>query len=148
MLPYEWWQELAEPAYLILWSQTGNIIDNDAIMIRLFIDTLKRVAFDSFRSRLSSSINSWVDLKIRLLSQFYEDDTEMTIDKLLSMVQKIGESVRDYIERLHNLSLIALQVCLYPCCSKHACITFSIRWKFVWELSKLIHGRSFLNKLK
>jgi len=27
-------------------SQTGNIIDNDAIMARLFIGTLKGVAFD------------------------------------------------------------------------------------------------------
>ena len=27
------------------WSQTGNVIDNDAIMARLFIGTLKGVAF-------------------------------------------------------------------------------------------------------
>jgi len=32
-------------------SQIGNVIDNDAIMARLFIGTLKRVAFDWFRSR-------------------------------------------------------------------------------------------------
>jgi len=32
-------------------SQIGNVIDNDAIMARLFIGTLKRVAFDRFRSR-------------------------------------------------------------------------------------------------
>ena len=31
-------------------SQTGNIIDNDAIMTRLFIDTLEEVAFDWFGS--------------------------------------------------------------------------------------------------
>jgi len=29
-------------------SQTGNVIDNDAIMARLFIGTLKGVAFDWF----------------------------------------------------------------------------------------------------
>jgi len=28
------------------WSQTGNMIDNDVVMTRLFIGTLKRVAFD------------------------------------------------------------------------------------------------------
>jgi len=28
------------------WSQTGNVVDNDAIMARLFIGTLKGVAFD------------------------------------------------------------------------------------------------------
>ena len=32
----------------------------------------------------------------------------MTMDKLLSMVQKGGESVREYIERFHNFSLMCL----------------------------------------
>ena len=40
------------------WSQTANIIDNNAIMARLFIGTLKGVAFDWFRSLQSVSINS------------------------------------------------------------------------------------------
>jgi len=39
-------------------SQTGNIIDNDAIMTRLFISTLKGVAFDWLRSLPPSSDNS------------------------------------------------------------------------------------------
>ena len=34
------------------------------------------------------------------------NDTEMTMDKLLSTVQKKGESVRDYIKRFRNLSLM------------------------------------------
>ena len=75
------------------------MIDNDAIMARLFIDTLKKVAFDWFRSLPSGSINYWIDLKARFLSRFYEDDAKVTMDKLLSTVQKGGESVREYIER-------------------------------------------------
>ena len=75
-------------------SQIGNVIDNDAIMARLFIGTLKVVAFDWFRSLPNDSINSWVDLETRFLSQFYADDTEVTIDKLFSTVQKGGESIR------------------------------------------------------
>ena len=75
-------------------------------MARLFIGTLKRVAFDWFLSLPNDSINSWVDLKTRFLSQFYEDDTEVTMKKLLSMIQKRGESVRDYIESFRNLSLL------------------------------------------
>ena len=39
-------------------SQTDNIIDNDAIMVRLFIGTLKGVAFDWFRILPNGSINS------------------------------------------------------------------------------------------
>jgi len=75
-------------------------------MARLFIDTLKAVAFQKFRSLHGGSINSWVDLKTRFLSRFYKDDAEVTMDKLLSTVQKREESVRDYIERFCNLSLI------------------------------------------
>ena len=68
-------------------------------MASLFIGTLKGVAFDWFRSLPTNSINTWLDLKIWFLSRFYEDDTEVTMDTLLSVVQKKGESVRDYIER-------------------------------------------------
>ena len=73
-------------------------------MARLFIGTLKGVAFDLFRSLPPGSVNSWIGLETRFLSHFYEDDTEVTMDKLLSTVQKKGESVRDYIERFRNLS--------------------------------------------
>ena len=57
-------------------------------MTRLFIGTLKGVAFDWFRGLPPGSINSWIDLETRFLSHFYEDDTEVTIDKLLSTVQR------------------------------------------------------------
>ena len=87
-------------------SQTGNVIDNDVIMARLFIGTLKGVAFYWFRSLPSGSINSWVDLETLFLSRFYKNDTEVALDKLLSTVQKGGESVREYIERFRNLSLM------------------------------------------
>jgi len=79
-------------------SQTSNVIDNDAIMAKLFIGTLKGVAFDWFRSHPSGYINFWIDLETQFLSRFYEDDIEVTMDKLLSTVQKKGESVCDYIE--------------------------------------------------
>jgi len=75
-------------------------------MARVFIGTLKEVAFDWFRSLPPDSINSWIDLATRFLSRFYEDDTEVTMDKLLFILQKKGESVRDYIERFRNLSLM------------------------------------------
>jgi len=75
-------------------------------MSRLFIGTLKGVAFNWFRSLPSCSINSWVDLETWFLSRFYEDDTEVTMDKLLSTVHKGGEPVREYIEMFCNLSLM------------------------------------------
>jgi len=77
-------------------------------MARLFIGTLKGVAFDWFRSLPPGSINSWTDLETWFLSRFYEEDTEVIMNKLLSIVQKKGESVHDYIERFRNLSLMCL----------------------------------------
>ena len=75
-------------------------------MAKLFIDTLKGVAFDWFRSLPNGSINAWADLKTRFLSRFYEDDTNVTMDKLLSTVHKGGEPMREYIERFRNLSVM------------------------------------------
>jgi len=48
----------------------------------------------------------WLDLETRFLSQFYENDTEVIMVKLLSTAQKEGESVRGYIERFCNISLL------------------------------------------
>jgi len=98
-------------------SQTGNVINIDAIMARVFIGTLKEVAFDWFRSLPSGSINSLIDLETQLLSRFYEDDTEVFMDKLLS------NTLRGFITFL----LCAPLVCHCPCCSRLAGIIFSIK---------------------
>ena len=82
------------------------MIDNDAIIAKLFISILKRVAFNWFRSLSSGSINSWVDLKALFLFRFYEDDMEVIMDKFLSMVQREGESVRDYTKALQHFSYV------------------------------------------
>jgi len=44
-------------------SQTGNIVSNDAIMARLFIGTLKGVAFEWFMKLPAGSIKAWAELK-------------------------------------------------------------------------------------
>jgi len=75
-------------------------------MARLFISTIKGVAFDWFRSLPWGSINSWIDLETRFLSRLHKDDTEVTMDKLLSTVQKKEESVHSYSKRFKNLSLM------------------------------------------
>jgi len=127
-------------------SQIDNIIDNDTIMAKLFIGTLKGITFDWFKSLPSGSINSWIDLETRFLSQFYEDDTEVTIDKLLSMVQKGREFVWEYIEMFHDLSLMypagmSLPMLLQTC--QH---NFLDRIEVHMGLLNPIHGRSLLSK--
>jgi len=39
-------------------SQTDNVIDNDTVMARLFIDTLKEIVFNWFGRLSNGSINS------------------------------------------------------------------------------------------
>ena len=119
------------------WSQTGNVIDNDAIMITLFIGTLKGVAFDWFRSLPKGSINSWLDLKTRFLSRFYEDVTEVIMDKLLSTVKK-----KKRVCKRHR------RACLYPCYFRHVGITSTTKWKSAWEPSRPTLGKSLSNKPK
>ena len=44
-------------------SQTGNVVSNDAIMARLFIGTLKGIAFEWVMKLPAGSINKWADLE-------------------------------------------------------------------------------------
>jgi len=44
-------------------SQTGNVVSNDAIMARLFVGTLKGVAFEWFMKHPVGSIKTWANLE-------------------------------------------------------------------------------------
>ena len=65
-------------------SQTRNIVSNDAIMTRLFIGTLKGVAFEWFMKLPTSSIKKWVDLEKLFLAHFFKDDTKILVPTLLA----------------------------------------------------------------
>jgi len=60
-------------------SQTRNIVSNDAIMTRLFIGTLKGVAFEWFMKLHASSMKNWADLEKLFLAHFFEDDTKVSV---------------------------------------------------------------------
>ena len=78
---------------------------NDAILIWLFIGTLKGVAFEWFMKLPAGSIKKWVDLEMLFLARFFEDDTEVTLPTLLATKQKKGEAVKPFVERFRNLAL-------------------------------------------
>lgn len=101
-----------------------NVIGNDALMIRLFIGTLKGIAFDWFLTLPLGSINSWTDLEARFLSHFYEDNIEGSMPTLIKEKQRKGKEVKDFVKRFRNLSLRCLKECLYPCYYKHAGIIY------------------------
>ena len=68
-------------------SQTRNVVDNDAILARLFIGTLKGLAFEWFMKLPEGSIKNWGDLEKLFLTRFFEDDSEITMPTLLAMKQ-------------------------------------------------------------
>jgi len=86
-------------------SQTGNVVSNDAIMARLFIGTLKGVAFEWFMKLPAGSIKKWTDLEKLFLARFFEDDTEVSVPTLLAVKQKKGESIKTFVERFRSLAL-------------------------------------------
>ena len=86
-------------------SQTGNVVDNDAILARLFISTLKGLAFEWFMKLPEGSIKNWGDLENLFLTRFFEDDSEVTMPTLLATKQRKGESVKSFVERLRNVTL-------------------------------------------
>ena len=55
-------------------SQTGNVVANDAILARLFIGTLKGLAFEWFMKLPEDSIKNWGDLEKLFLTRFFEDN--------------------------------------------------------------------------
>jgi len=78
-------------------SQTGNVVSNDAIMARLFIGTLKGVAFEWFMKLLAGSIKKWADLKKLFWVRFFEDDTEVSVPTLLIAKQKKREPITKHL---------------------------------------------------
>jgi hypothetical protein len=74
-------------------------------MTRLFVGTLKGVAFEWFRKLESGSIKSWIDLEKLFLTRFFDDDTEVSMATLMEEKQKKGESISDFVKRFRNKSL-------------------------------------------
>src|SRR3954467_5231985 len=72
---------------------------NDPVRTRLFISTLKGVAFEWFRKLSKGSITCWNDLEALFLSLFFEEEADINMHTLLLTKQKEEELVKDFIER-------------------------------------------------
>jgi len=81
------------------------VVDNDAILTRLFIDTLKGLAFEWFMKFPEGSIKNWGDLEKLFLTRFFKDNSEVTMPTLLATKQRKGESIKSFVERFHNVTL-------------------------------------------
>jgi len=74
-------------------------------MTRLFIGTLKGVAFEWFMKLPASSIKTWADLEKLFLARFFEGDIEISVPTLLAAKQKKGESIKTFVERFQSMAL-------------------------------------------
>src|SRR3954468_19950168 len=76
---------------------------NDPVRTRLFISTLKGVAFEWFRKLPNGSITCWDDLEALFLSRFFEEEADINMHTLF--LTKQGELVKDFIERFRELAM-------------------------------------------
>ena len=53
-------------------------------MARLFIDTLKAIAFEWFMKLSAGSMKNWANLEKLFLARFFEDNTEMSVPTRLA----------------------------------------------------------------
>ena len=73
-------------------------------MARLFIGTLKGVAFEWFMKFPAGLIKTGADLE-KFLARFFKDDTKISVPTLLVAKQKKGESIKTFIERFQSMAL-------------------------------------------
>src|SRR3954467_6541526 len=77
---------------------------NDPVRTRLFISTVKGVAFEWFLKLPKGSITCWDDLEALFLSRFFAEEADINMHTLLLIKQKEGELVKDFIERFRELA--------------------------------------------
>ena len=63
-------------------------------MARLFIRTLKGVAFEWFMKLHAGSIKMWADLEKLFLARLFEDDIKILVPTLFATKQRKGESLQ------------------------------------------------------
>ncbi|KAJ8624406.1 hypothetical protein MRB53_032936 [Persea americana] len=78
---------------------TGTIADQDAPKIRLFVSTLKGMAFDWYSTLLEDSIQNWTILETRFLTHFKGKDHPVTMAQLCSLKQGENELTYDFIHK-------------------------------------------------
>ena len=86
-------------------SQTENVVLNDTILARLFIDTFKGVAFEWFLKLPAGAIKNRAGMENLFLARFFEDDTEVSIPTLLATRQKKGKSIKMFVKRFWGMVL-------------------------------------------
>ena len=68
-------------------------------MARLFIGTLKGVAFEWFIKLPAGLIKTWANLEKLFLARFFEDNTEISVPTLLVAKHKKGESIKTFVKK-------------------------------------------------
>ena len=94
-------------------------------MARLFVGTLKEVAFEWFMKLPADSIKSWADFEKLFLTCFFEDDKEVAMPTLLATKQKKWESIKAFVERLWSMALCCPSALPNPHWWKHATSTYN-----------------------
>ncbi|KAL9242207.1 hypothetical protein vseg_016228 [Gypsophila vaccaria] len=75
------------------------------LLVKQFVRSLKRIAFDWYADLTHQSIDSWEQMEDEFLSRFYNTRRVVSIVELTKKKQREEESVVDFINRWRTLSL-------------------------------------------
>lgn len=83
--------------------QTGHLMCNNPVMIKIFLSTLRESAFIWFMQLLPGTIKPWSDIEREFLSHFIEDDNRVSVHSFLATKQKGEETVKGFIKRFREM---------------------------------------------
>ncbi|XP_011625091.1 uncharacterized protein LOC105421007 [Amborella trichopoda] len=83
----------------------GNTSNNGHLLVRQFVETLRRAAFKWYSQLPPGSISSWVQMEEEFRKRFCDIERKVQLFELLEVKQKPHEPVIEYIERWHNLAI-------------------------------------------
>ncbi|KAI5316644.1 hypothetical protein L3X38_036351 [Prunus dulcis] len=87
------------------YSACGETSQSDALLVRQFVQSLKRSAFTWYTQLPPGSILTWDDMQKAFLAQFVSSKKKVSIMDLAQTTQKPGESANDFIMRWRSLNL-------------------------------------------
>lgn len=150
-----YWQGSLNQHIYYFHLQIGNVANNDALISRLFMNTLNRVTFNQFISLLVGLIKSLVGLET-LLCHFLVNNTKMMISQVIVEKQRMQVPYAT-ISRNSNISsrcldstplLILLRTCQYNLLTEILSNMGTVKahfWNKLRMLRDHLHDMNFLN---
>ncbi len=86
-------------------SQCGDTAQSGPLLMRQFVQTLRKAAFTWYSKLPPRKIENWDQMERAFLQRFYSTQKSVGITELTQTTQRNSEAAADFITRWRNLSL-------------------------------------------